>query len=314
MGQLHCARTDGVLRIDTPVTLDRLEKGDAGYITPDLIPRYDAYFSFTGGQTLQLLESRWGARRARALYCSVDPTAFPQARVRTKWDLGYLGTYSADRQPSLDELLLAPASQWWQGRFAVAGPQYPDEIQWPPNVERTIHLSPAEHAAFYGSQRFTLNITRETMKRAGYSPSVRLFEAGACGVPVISDWWEGLDATLRIGEEVLVAENAESTLRYLRDFPESRRLQIAEAARARVLTEHTSAVRAAQLLGYLKEMNDDLPAGTPRRNRCARPLPERVAAGLPSELPRQGAGSAACAVSLGVSDASDLLESSGTRH
>ncbi len=69
--------------------------------------------------------------------------------------------------------------------------------------DREIHLSPREHPAFYGSQRFTLNITREAMKAAGYSPSVRLFEAGACGVAVISDWWEGLDSLFAIGKEVL---------------------------------------------------------------------------------------------------------------
>jgi spore maturation protein CgeB len=300
--------------IDTPVTLDRLEKDEAGYITPELIRRYDAYLSFTGGPTLQLLESRWGARRARALYCSVDPTACRPVRVPTIWDLGYLGTYSADRQPSLEELLLTPARRWQQGRFAVAGPQYPEGLQWPSNVARTIHLSPKEHAAFYGAQRFTLNITREMMKIAGYSPSVRLFEAGACGVPVISDWWEGLDSIFNIGEEVLVAEDGDATLRYLRDLPESRRLGVAQAARARVLNEHTPAVRAAQLLSYLKEMNDDVPPGTPRRNRCARSLPQRLAARLPSELLRQAAGSAACSVSLGVTDASDLHESSRTSH
>jgi spore maturation protein CgeB len=296
--------------IDTPVTLARLEAGEADYITPHLIRSYDAYLSFTGGPTLRRIESRYRARRARALYCSVDQAAYWPTSVQEKWDLGYLGTYSADRQPALEELLLASARQWSEGRFAVAGPQYPDSLEWPTNVERTIHCSPREHPSFYGAQRFTLNITRDVMKKAGYSPSVRLFEAGACGVPVISDWWEGLDTIFRIGEEVLVAESTEDTLRYLRDLPEPRRQALAAAARARVLAEHTPAVRAAQLIGYLKEMNDDVSPRAPWRNRCSRTNSDRLEDRLLSERRGQAAGTAACAVSFGIGDAGDLHESS----
>jgi spore maturation protein CgeB len=296
--------------IDTPVTLASLETGKAGYITPDLIRSYEAYLSFTGGPILRLIESRYGARRARALYCSVDPAAYWPTSVQEKWDLGYLGTYSADRQPALEELLLAPARQWREGRFAVVGPQYPELLEWPVNVERTIHLSPREHPSFYGAQRFTLNVTRDVMKKAGYSPSVRLFEAGACGVPVISDWWEGLDTIFRIGEEVIVAESAEDTLRCLRDLPESRRRAVAAAARARVLAEHTPAVRAAQLISYLKEMNDDVSPRTSRRNRRSRTISDRLEDRLLSERQGQAADKPACAVSVGVGDASDLHESS----
>jgi spore maturation protein CgeB len=296
--------------IDTPVTLARLEAGTAAYITPDLIRRYDAYLSFTGGPILRLIENRYRARRARALYCSVDPATYRPALVQEKWDLGYLGTYSADRQPALDELLLIPARQWSEGRFAVAGPQYPESLLWPANVDRAIHLSPREHPAFYGAQAFTLNITRDVMKKAGYSPSVRLFEAGACGVPVISDWWEGLDTIFRIGKEVLVAESAEDTLRYLRDLPESRRQALAVAARARILAEHTPGVRAAQLISYLKEMNDDVSPRAPRRNRRSRTISDRLEGRLSSERNGQAADTTACPVSVGVGDASDLYEPS----
>jgi spore maturation protein CgeB len=257
-----------------------------------------------------LIESRYGARRARALYCSVDPASYRPAAVEKKWDLGYLGTYSADRQPALEELLLNAAREWSEGRFAVAGPQYPDTLRWPGNVDRTIHLSPREHPSFYGAQRFALNITRDAMKKAGYSPSVRLFEAGACGVPVISDWWEGLDEIFRIGEEVLVAETAEDTLRYLRDLPKSRHRAIAAAARARVLAEHTPAMRAAQLISYLKEMNDDVSPRTPRRNRRSRTISDRLEDRLRPERQGQTADTEACGVSFGIGDARNLHESS----
>jgi spore maturation protein CgeB len=246
---------------------------------------------------------------ARALYCSVDPATYKPLAIEDKWDLGYLGTYSDDRQPALEELLVGPATQWKNGRFIVAGPQYPDTLKWPANVERSIHLSPREHPAFYGAQRFTLNITRAAMKKSGYSPSVRLFEAGACAVPIISDWWEGLDTLFAIGTEVLVAETGEGVLRNLHDLSDERRRSVAAAARQRILSEHTPAIRAAQLLSYLKEMNDNVSPDTSRRNRRHRTNADRMDGRMPSEQKRNGTGNQSCAVSVGAEDARHLHES-----
>ena len=240
--------------IDTPVTLAKLERGDYEYLSPDLIARYDAYLSFSGGPTLEKLERKWGSPRARAFYCSVDESAyFPQA-TEIKWDLGYLGTYSDDRQPPLEQLLVEPARCWENGNFCVAGPQYPAHIEWPQNVSRIEHLPPAEHREFYNAQRFTLNITRADMIRAGYSPSVRLFEAAACGVPIISDYWDGLNDFFEIGREILVAETADDALRYLRETSDEERAQIGAAARAKVLGAHTAAHRARELEALAREL------------------------------------------------------------
>jgi spore maturation protein CgeB len=237
--------------IDTPVTLAGLEHGDMEYLSHDLIPRYDLYLSFTGGPTLRRLEQEYGSPMARPLYCSVDPSLYYPEEVEAKWDLGYLGTYSADRQPNLDRLMLESARNWREGRMLVAGPQYPKTIEWPRNIERVTHLPPAEHRAFYNAQRFTLNITRAEMVAAGYSPSVRLFEASACATPVISDWWDGLDTIFEPGREILISRSPEQTLRYLRDMPEQERREIGQRAMARVLAEHTAARRAAELESYL---------------------------------------------------------------
>jgi spore maturation protein CgeB len=250
--------------IDTPVTLAKLERGDHEYITPGLIPRYDLYLSFTGGPTLRRIESRNGSPRARVLYCSVDPTLyFPEKRV-VKWDLGYLGTYGADRQPMLDALLCEPARAWPEGRFTVVGPMYPRKLKWPRNVRRRNHLSPAQHRAFYNAQRFTLNVTRADMVRAGYSPSVRLFEAAACGIPIISDDWPGLSQILNPGSEMLVARTAAESLRCLRETPEEERAAIGERARKRVLSAHTAAHRAVQLEAYALEAMIARSAAEPR--------------------------------------------------
>lgn len=232
--------------IDTPVTLRKLEAGDYEYIAPELIPCYDIYFSFTGGGTLKRLEQVHGSPRARALYCSVDPAGYYPEDAEPEYDLGYMGTYIADRQRALHSLLLEPAQLWPAGRFVVAGPQYPGSIRWPPNVRRIDHLAPADHRRFYAGQRFTLNVTRADMCEAGYSPSVRLFEAAACGTPIISDYWPGLETIFDLEEEILVSRSADQTLAYLRDMDEPQRLAMAQRARQRVLSNHTADHRAAE--------------------------------------------------------------------
>ena len=246
--------------IDTPVTLEKIAHDKCEYLTPELISRFDIYLSFTGGPILGLLESEYGSPMARALYCSVDPTLYFPEECGKKWVLGYLGTFSHDRQPTLNSLLLTPATMWPRGRFVVAGPQYPRGIQWPRNVERIVHLNPAEHRAFYNSQSFTLNVTRAAMIRAGYSPSVRLFEAAACGTPIISDVWPGLEAFFEPDEEVLIARTSMEVLEILRELPESTAREIGVRARERVLAEHTSAHRAAELERYIECARDNASA------------------------------------------------------
>lgn len=237
--------------IDTPVTLANVRRGECGYLTAAQVPRYDLYLSFTGGPLLRRIERELGARRARPLYCSCDPEDHRPAELPPRWDLGYLGTYSADRQAALERLLVEPARRWPGGKFAVAGPMYPPALAWPANVERSNHLSPREHRGFYGAQRFTLNVTRADMVRAGYSPSVRLFEAAACGTPVVSDVWEGIDTFFAPGREILLARDADEALAILRGTPEEERRRMGEAARRRVLSEHTAAHRARALEEYL---------------------------------------------------------------
>jgi spore maturation protein CgeB len=239
--------------IDTPVTLGKLRSGDHAYLSPALIPRYALYLSFTGGPILKHLERSYGAAMARPLYCSVDPQFYYPEEGDRPYDLGYMGTYSADRQVTLDSLLLEPAQHWPQGRFVVAGPQYPASIPWPDNVERIDHIPPTAHCGFYNAQRFTLNITREEMRQAGFAPSVRLFEAAACATPIISDYWPGLETFFTLGSDLLVSRSATETLRYLRELPPEARCALGLRARERVLAEHTAAHRAEIFEEYVLE-------------------------------------------------------------
>jgi spore maturation protein CgeB len=235
--------------IDTPVTLAALRAtGSTEYIDSSLISYFDCYLSFTGGPVLQELETQFGAQRALAFYCSVDPELYRPSAIRDDFrcDLSYLGTYARDRQKKLTKLLCAPASLLPERQFAVAGAQYPQETVWPDNVSRLIHVAPADHPAFYSSSRFTLNLTRSDMISTGYSPSVRLFEASACGATILSDDWEGLDEFLSPGEQILLPRDEHDVADILLHLSDDERRKIGDEARERILATHTSLHRAVQ--------------------------------------------------------------------
>lgn len=253
--------------IDTPVTLANLESGKCEYISRDLYPKYDLYLSFTGGPTLEYVERNLGSPCARALYCSVDPSVYSPEAHDLRWDLGYVGTYAADRQPALEKLLMAVAYQNPARQFVVAGPQYPEDITWPDNIERIVHLPARSHRAFYNSQKFTLNLTRQDMVRAGYSPSVRLFEAACCGVPILSDVWPGLETFFTPDSEILLVHDGRDVTSHLQ-MSESRRRDVGEKARRRALRFHTAAFRAEEFEGYIAACLERVSASN-KRSRAA---------------------------------------------
>ena len=242
--------------IDTPITLTQLRaQGRCEYLEAALIPEYSAYLSFTGGPALRELEDIFGSARALPFYCSVDPDLYRPMPVYEKFrcDLSYLGTYAKDRQPSLMRLLNGAASWLPQSSFLVAGAMYPADTSWAANVRHEIHVAPPDHPAFYSSSRFTLNLTRDDMKAAGYSPSVRLFEASACGTAILSDSWPGLEQFLTPGEEILLASNASDTADILRFLSDEERERIGRRARERILAEHTAEHRACEFEGIVAQ-------------------------------------------------------------
>jgi spore maturation protein CgeB len=199
-------------------------------------------------------------RRARALYGCVDPDVHTRVPRRDEFrcDLSYMGTYAADRQHKAEELFLEPARRLPAKQFVLAGSLYPRQWTWPANLRRFEHVAPAQHPALYSSSRATLNLTRAGMARTGYCPSGRFFEAAACGTPILSDWFEGLDTFFAPGEEIFVVSDADAVVAALR-CPANELAKLAEAARRRTLQEHTGEARARQLLDYLHETAWSLP-------------------------------------------------------
>jgi spore maturation protein CgeB len=242
--------------IDTPITVANLrERGATDYLRAPQLAGFDVYFSFTGGPMLREIERQFGVRRAVPLYCSVDPEQYRPLppHKRYQCDLSYMGTYAPDRQPKLEELLCEPARRLPAGKFLVAGPQYPRTICWPKNVRRIFHLNPRWHPYFYSSSRLTLNVTRRDMVQAGWSPSVRLFEAAACGATILSDVWPGLETFFIPGREILLPVNASDVIRYVQSTTDAELRAIGRCAQERVLAEHTSLRRAREFEDAIEE-------------------------------------------------------------
>ncbi len=240
--------------LDTPITLARLEAGeDVEYLPLQGLGGFDLVLSYTGGAALDALRTRLGARRTAPLYGSVDPALHRPAAPASQYgaDLSYIGTFAADRQATLERLLIEPARRRPERRFLIAGAQYPADFPWSANIFFVRHLPPAEHPAFYASGRLTLNVTRAAMARMGFCPSGRLFEAAACGIPILSDWWQGLDHFFEPGGEILIARTTEDALAAL-DLPAPALATVARRARARVLAEHTAERRAGELVAALE--------------------------------------------------------------
>jgi spore maturation protein CgeB len=236
--------------LDTPVTLERLDRGEAvEYLPHDGYARFDLVLSFTGGRSLDAIRTRLGARRAVPLYGSVDTAAHRPVDPLPRYeaDLSYLGTYAADRQEGVERLLVKPARKLNDRRFIVGGSMYPRDFPWTSNISFLEHVPPPEHPAFYCSSKLTLNVTRGAMAKYGHCPSGRLFEAAACGTPILSDTWDGLDEFFEPGNEIIVAKTTDDAVEALQ-LPPAELARIGHAARRRALADHTAERRADQML------------------------------------------------------------------
>jgi spore maturation protein CgeB len=241
--------------MDTPVTLENVRQGrTVPYIGPRGLVDFDLVLSYTGGRSLKELRTLLGARRVESLYGHVDPEVHrPVPPVEAyRCALSYLGTYAADRQSALEALFIESARQLPGHSFVIGGAQYPADFPWMANIRFMRHMPPAEHPALFCSSRLTLSVTRRAMAENGYCPSGRLFEAAACGAPIVSDFWPGLEAFLEPGREVIVARETQDVVTAI-GMSDAQLGRIAANARQRVLSDHTSDRRAAELERMLSE-------------------------------------------------------------
>ncbi len=235
--------------LDTPITIKAYSSGNPPeYLPAQGLSDFDIVLSYTGGEALQRLQSDLGAKYVVPLYGCVDPETHAAGMLSREFlcDFSYLGTYAADRQTSLEKMFIEPAKQLPDHKFILGGALYPIDFPWQENIWYLRHVAPSSHSAFYGSSGFTLNITRKAMAEMGYCPSGRLFEAAACGTPVISDYWEGLDFFFEPETEICIARRPEDVIELLH-LPNHERQSIGDRFRKRALSEHTADHRAKEL-------------------------------------------------------------------
>jgi spore maturation protein CgeB len=247
---LHSKAMKVFYDLDTAVTLQNFRRGGAvEYIPAAGLADFDLVLSYVGGQALKELQDLFGAKRVAPLYGSVDPDVHKPVAPCSHYysDLSYLGTYAADRQSAVQTLFLDPAQRLPKRKFLLGGAQYPDDFPWNENVWFVEHVPPPEHPAFYSSSKATLNVTRSAMASFGYCPSGRLFEAAACGTPVVSDSWEGLDKFFEPGREILVASSADDVVNAIELGDEELR-RVGKAAREKVFSAHTADHRSREFL------------------------------------------------------------------
>jgi spore maturation protein CgeB len=277
------ARVKAFYDLDTGVTVSQLRAGEGvPWVGPRGLADFDLVLSFTGGRALALLREVLGARRVAPLHGGVDPATHRPSPPAPPFrgDVSHLGTWAQGRPEGLESLFVGPAARMPERTFVLGGPMYDDSFPWRSNIRYVRHLEPALHPAFFCSSPLTVSVTRADLAPLGHCPSPRLFEAAACGVPVMSDWFEGLDSFFTPGQEILVARTLEEAVEAIAT-PREELAWIGRRARDRALAEHTAAARARQLVAFCEAAARG--AGVERRHE---PGDREAAAQLDRDLER----------------------------
>lgn len=238
--------------VDAPATLERIA-GDTEDPFRALVPRYDLVLTYGGGPKVVEAYRGFGARDCVPVYNALDPsTHYPvPAEPRYVASLGFLGNRLPDREARVRRFFFDAATRLPEECFLLGGSGWQVDAGQHPNVRWLGHVSTRDHNAFNCSVRMVLNINRDSMARTGFSPPTRVFEAAGAGACLVTDAWEGIEQFLEPGTEVLVAHGPEEVVEHLRRVGSQEAQQIGMRARARLLSEHTYAQRAAQVESVL---------------------------------------------------------------
>jgi spore maturation protein CgeB len=195
-----------------------------------------------------------GAQRCVPIYNALDSqTHFPvTSDPRFAGDLAFLGNRLPDREARVDQFFFAAAERLPESTFVLGGNGWANKAM-PSNTRYVGHVYTRDHNAFNCTTLAVLNISRDSMARYGFSPATRVFEAAGAGACLITDAWLGIETFLEPDREILVARTGEEVAAHLDALDRTRAARIGQAARRRVLAEHTYTRRAAQLDALLGE-------------------------------------------------------------
>jgi spore maturation protein CgeB len=239
--------------VDAPATLAELRE------SPDhplhrAMPSLDLVLTYGGGPPVIEAYEGFGARRCIPIYNALDPSTHHPvpADERFKADLSFLGNRLPDREARVEQFFLDPASRLPTRSFLIGGNGW-ETKGMPANVRHIGHVYTRDHNAFNTSPLAVLNIARDSMATTGFSPATRVFEAAGAGACLITDAWIGLELFLKEGEEVLVARDGKDVADHVETLTPERAKVIGNAARARIMSEHTYTRRGAQVDAILRQ-------------------------------------------------------------
>jgi spore maturation protein CgeB len=239
--------------VDAAATLDEM-RGDASHPVLRALPDLDMVLTYGGGPPVVDAYTGFGAPECVPVYNALDPATHHPVEPDDRFacDLAFLGNRLPDREARVEEFFLRPASTLPDRQFLIGGNGWETKAV-PANVRHRGHVYTAEHNAFNCTPKAILNVARDSMAHIGFSPATRVFEAAGAAACLITDAWEGIEQFLIPNEEVLVARDGQDVADHMAALTPDRARAIGQAALARVLSEHTYALRAVQVDALFRE-------------------------------------------------------------
>ncbi|HEY7168299.1 MAG TPA: glycosyltransferase [Candidatus Binatia bacterium] len=234
--------------VDAAATLERLQNDPADPLRA-LVPRYDAIFTYGGGDPVVTRYRELGARDCFPIYNALDPsTHFPTPHDRRfEADLSFVGNRLPDREQRVLEFFFKAAAKNPERRFLLGGNGWQEVAATYRNVTYLGHVYTSDHNSLNSTPLAVLNVCRDSMARCGFSPPTRVFEAAGAAACLITDAWEGVEKFLAPERECLIAHDGDEVAALLESLTDVRAREIGAAALKRVMAEHTYAHRAVEV-------------------------------------------------------------------
>lgn len=223
------------------------------------VDRFDAVLAF-GEALAAIYRDKFNIRRIWTLHEGADTRLFkPHPDVRKENDVVWIGNWGdEERSAQIKQFLLCPARGLSDHRFIVYGVRYPEDALIAlhnSGVHYRGYLPNLDTPMAYAGARLTVHIPRQQYVTAMTGiPTIRVFEALACGIPLISAPWQDSESLFREGDFLTVRDGAEMrcAMKYLLSDPKAATAQALRGLET-VLTHHTCRHRAQQLSTILEE-------------------------------------------------------------
>ena len=215
------------------------------------LSEFDAFFTNSKGCIPDL--EKMGAKNVHPLYYGIDPDLVAPIKIEKDIDISFFGYGSDFREEWMEKLITIPSREMPGASFVVAGGGFRVDLG---NARMIGDLSYSQWRQLCCRSKINLNITRWSHTDVYASSTSRPFELAAFGSCIVSQPYNGIEEWFEIGKEMVVVNSVEEAIetykRLLND--ETKREEMGKRARERVLREHTSKHRAAELVGIIKKI------------------------------------------------------------